>query len=74
MSDFIEFFTPVFAMIAALIVAAIGLTWANETWNCAQPIGRPSKVMAATCYVQNENGKWVTFSSYVKQLNVEVKN
>lgn len=72
MSDFLEFFLPIFAMIAIMILSAVGLVWANEAWNCSQPIGRPTRVMAATCYVQAENGKWVTFNSYIKQVNVDL--
>jgi len=66
-------FTAVFGL-SALGAFMVGTTLLNSIWNCST-YPAETKVIAATCYIKAEDGRWVTFDSYVsvKNLNATVK-
>jgi hypothetical protein len=71
--EFVKFVVGAVAALAACFGLLVLIVWGLESWACTQPIGRPTKMMGATCFVQTESGRWVTFSSYVKLHNVNVE-
>lgn len=60
---FLVFMTAIFALTCA---PAAGLVYALLTWECStyeQATGKPTKVAAFTCYVQ-QDGVWMHWEEY----------
>lgn len=59
-------------LIVLFFVAVFGLNIANEEWNCRSYKEAPTKMIAGTCYAKQANGKWVSFSSYIRDTNINL--
>lgn len=73
MIEYLRFLALLFVAMVVIFGAAIGMNVANEYWQCSSYEGAKTKLMAGNCYAQAADGKWVLFSSYVKEFNVSLK-
>lgn len=70
--DFIGFLVGLFLIFALIIGGIFGISYENEKWNC-DSYPEQTRMIAGTCMIK-DSGRWVTYSSYVDEKNVHLKN
>lgn len=71
MKDFIIAIGVICAGMIAILGCLSGSIFLSNYWECSSYKEAQTKMIAGSCYVKTEKGKWILFSSYVKQLNVK---
>ena len=70
--DFIGLIAAILLLFTLLFGGILGLVYENEKWNC-DSYPSQTRMIAGTCMIK-DSGRWVTYSSYVDEKNVHLKN
>jgi hypothetical protein len=70
LDDFLEFWVPLFLIIAGVILAISAVGYYGGKMQCEtyqEVTGRPTKYVAADCYVKDQ-GQWYQWDEYKNRL------
>lgn len=65
-----------FLLVLAPLTFIVGVAWAAVAWDCsgyAGATGRPTKMAALTCYVQDDRNVWMTAEQYSRRIGLKVE-